>query len=371
MNTPTNLQSPLAWKTNWLETRQRFVNWWDRRGCLVGGWFVSPKNDACHAQVAAVACPSSQERHTNPALRAQANHFELSRRHFPGDCIPISDTNIGPGSLSLLAGAQPDFAETTVWFEPCWHEIEEPEPLAPIQFSPDNRWWKIHEETARQCAALAAGQYLVGMPDLQENLDILSALRSPQVAMLDLIERPDWVKAKLEEINQLFFTAFDRLYEIVKLPDGSMCSGSFLLWGPGKTNKVQCDASAMMSAEMFREFVVPPLRRQCEWLDFSMHHLDGTQAMHHLDALLEIEALDAIEWTPQAGIEQGGHARWYPLYKRILAAGKSVQAVCVRADEVIPLLEATGPDGMYILAEFADEGEAEAVIREVRRRFPD
>ncbi|MEI8341757.1 MAG: hypothetical protein WCH43_09515, partial [Verrucomicrobiota bacterium] len=88
MNNTINPGSPLAWKTNWPETRQRFVNWWGRKGCLVGGWFVSPKNDACHAPVAPVDCPSNGERYTNPALRAQVNHAELSRRHFPGDFIP-------------------------------------------------------------------------------------------------------------------------------------------------------------------------------------------------------------------------------------------------------------------------------------------
>ena len=83
---------------------------------------------------------------------------------------------------------------------------------------------------------------------------------------------------------------------------------------------MQCDASAMFSSAMFDDFVVPALTEQCRWLDYSLYHLDGTQAMHHLDSLLAIEALDAIEWTPQAGIESGGHPRWYPLYKRIIDA---------------------------------------------------
>ncbi len=43
--------------------------------------------------------------------------------------------------------------------------------------------------------------------------------------------------------------------------------------------------------------------------------------------LLAIEPLDAIEWTPQAGIEPGGNRRWHDLYRRILAAGKSVQVL--------------------------------------------
>ena len=66
--------------------------------------------------------------------------------------------------------------------------------------------------------------------------------------------------------------------------------GAFGIWAPGKTAKLQCDASAMFSPDMFQRFVVPSLTEQCEWLDYSMYHLDGSQAMCHLDALLGIDA---------------------------------------------------------------------------------
>ncbi len=106
---------------------------------------------------------------------------------------------------------------------------------------------------------------------------------------------------------------------------GSSAFGAFRIWGPGKTAKVQCDACAMFSPEMFRDFVKPALAEQCAWLDHAIYHLDGTQCICHLDHLLAIDSLRAIEWTPQAGIEGGAHERWFPLYKRILDAGKSVQ----------------------------------------------
>ena len=125
----------------------------------------------------------------------------------------------------------------------------------------------------------------------------------------------------------------------------------FNIWGPGKTCKVQCDASAMFSPDMFRRFVLKPLRAQCGWLDYSLYHLDGETALQHLDILLnEIPELDAIEWTPMlcSRGEGGGKPKWYDLYRRILRGGKRVQAVAVDYDEVIPLLDAVGGKGMYI-----------------------
>ena len=77
-------------------------------------------------------------------------------------------------------------------------------------------------------------------------------------------------------------------------------------------------------------------------------HLDGHQCLCHLDHLLAIEPLDAIEWTPDPTVPGGGSPEWYPLYRRILGAGKSVQAIGVKPDEVIPLLDAVGGKGIYI-----------------------
>jgi len=114
---------------------------------------------------------------------------------------------------------------------------------------------------------------------------------------------------------------------------------------------------------MYKRLVVPALTAQCEWLDNSLYHLDGTQAVCHLDALLSIEPLDAIEWTPQAGIEPGGNKRWYDMYKRILAAGKSVQVVNVELSDIKPLIDTIGTKGVYMLIQFKDKKEADLALK--------
>ena len=242
---------------------------------------------------------------------------------------------------------------------------EYPEERGPLTVDPASYWLKVHEETCRCCAELGRGKYLAGIPDLVENIDIISALRDPQTLMIDLVERPDWVEEKVWEINDAYVEVYNRLYEAIKLADGSSAFACFGIWGPGRTAKVQCDAAAMFSPAMFRRFVVPALTAQCEWLDHSLFHLDGTQCICQLDELLQIEALDAIEWTPQSSLpEQGGSPRWFDMYRRILAAGKSVQAINVKPDEVIPLLDELGPKGIYLFVA-ASRAEYEALYEKV------
>jgi hypothetical protein len=356
------------WKSNWDETQERFRKWWNREGLLIGMW-GAPETDRCiHEQVQPPRVPESlDERYCDAAFRATENHFRLARSTFPADVLPMATTDLGPGSLALFLGSRLEFSEDTAWFHPNIESELEPEKLPPLRFEESNRWWRVTEDILRQCVERSCGRYIVGCPDLVENMDTLASLRGAQTLCMDMIERPEWVEQKIQEINEVWFSAYSRIYDIIKLDDGSSAFGAFYLWGPGKVAKVQCDSSAMFSPKIFRRLAAPSLTAQCEWLDHSLYHLDGTQAMIHLDALLEIKALDAIEWTPQAGIETGGHPRWYDLYRRILSAGKSVQVVNVEPHEVLPLLDAIGRKGVYILIQFKTERDAEKVLEQIGR----
>lgn len=345
------------WAENWPRTRERFAAWWRGEGLILH--VTAPLEQPRPVSAPAAAEPTSlEEAWLNPAWRVWRAEQELASTYFGGEAFPYFDTQIGPGSLGMFLGAEPHFAPNTVWYEPC---IADPETAPPLRFDSHNRWFLAHRALIEAGLRASQGRYLVGMPDLIENLDTLAALRGPQPLMFDMVERPEWVQARIEEINQAYFAAFDALFDLIRDPWGGSAFSAFKIWGPGKTAKVQCDAAALISPRMFARFVVPALTEQCRWLDYAMFHLDGTQAMVHLDALLEIEPLQAVEWTPQAGRPQGGSPMWYDLYRRVLAAGKSVQAILVEPHEVIPLLDAIGGRGVYIMTSAASEAEARAL----------
>ena len=351
-----------AWKPNWEETKRNFINWWHQEG-LVLCMFEAPDSDT-HQELYdhPGESPNADYFYTHPNWRASWNHYTLSRQSFPADVFPVSSTDIGPGSLALFMGSDAVLADDTVWFLQCIDPTD-PEGHPPLRFDPESKWWVITEATLRACVDLARGKYLVGCPDLVENVDIVGALREPQLLLMDMLERPEWVIEKVQEVNQVFFEVYDRIYDIIKLEDGSSVFGAFRLWGPGKVAKVQCDTSAMFSPAMFAKFVVPALAEQCAWLDYAMFHLDGHQCIKHLDLLLAIDALDAIEWTPDPQVATGGDPAWYPMYRKILEAGKSVQAIGVKPEEVEPLLDAVGGKGLYIMTTIENETHAENLLK--------
>lgn len=353
------------WKPNWEDTKDNFRKWWQRDGLLIsaGGWCPESQSNVPHEQADKPEEKDLYTYYTDPDYRVAVNHHQMANANFMFDSLPVANANYGPGSLANFFDSEPDYTQETVWFLPTIQDVLEPEKLPSLKFDPENKWWEILEETLRKNAELAKGKYRLGVPDLVENIDVLASLRDPQTLLMDMIERPEWIEEKVMEINQVFFEAYDRIYDIIKGEDGSSIFWAFALWSQGKTAKVQCDTSAMFSPDMFKRFVVPALTEQCEWLDNSMYHLDGHQCICHLDNILEIDSLDAVEWTSDPTVPRGGDPCWYEMYKRILDAGKCVQVVMILPQEIKPLLDAVGPKGMYICTGTKNEADYEEISR--------
>jgi hypothetical protein len=119
----------------------------------------------------------------------------------------------------------------------------------------------------------------------------------------------------------------------------------------------------MISEDDFRIFAIPFLKEQCDRLDYTLYHLDGVDAIRHLDAVLELENLNAVQWTPGEGQPQGGDPCWYDLYRKILQKGKSVMANWVTPDELKPLLDSVGNQGLNIQMDFKAEKEIDEALK--------
>jgi hypothetical protein len=350
---------------NWITAKEHIDMWWKQKGLVLS--IDGLKSHVPHANLETVEKPLSCEQiYTNSQYVALENRKILSKRLFLADTLPIAMPDMGTVSLCTYLGSEPKFSDETIWYSPC---IIDPDNHPTLRFDKDNRWWKITKQAIEDTIRISNGNYLIGCPALTPGLDCLAMLRGTEELMMDMIESPEWVKLKLNEINKAYFEIAEIIYQIISLEDGSSAFGYFTLWGYGKTAQVQCDVSAMISPAMFSEFVVPSLKEQCNWLDNSMFHLDGTQCLCHIDQLLALSELKAIEWTPQEGIESGGNKRWYPLYRKILNAGKSVQVFGVQPEEVLHLLEEIGNNGVYIMTGTEDENVAYNLINVVEKMW--
>ena len=149
-----------------------------------------------------------------------------------------------------------------------------------------------HIAMFEQARAASDGSCLLNIPDIVENIDILSAMLGPQDTCYAMMDDPDAVERAVGMIDEIYFSYYDRFRELVVTEDNINSFTAFNVLGEGKTAKVQCDFCALMSPAQFRRFVVPSLTRQCAALDHSVYHLDGPDAIKHLDAM-ELRAAGA------------------------------------------------------------------------------
>ena len=348
------------WKPNLEETKKHYIDWWNHKGIVLNMWEHFQEGVKPHADVPMPPAPKSlDQKWFDPEWRAEYLDWYVAHSSMKADMLPVANTQLGPGSLAAILGGVFEGGEDTIWIHP------DPNYTDDIKFDindPANKNWQLHKDLLRACKKKAKGNYYVGMPDLMEGMDVLAAMKGTDKVLLDTVMQPEVLERQMQQINDIYFQVFDELYDIIREGD-EMAFCYFSSWAPGKMTKLQSDISTMISVEDYRRFVQPFIRQQCQKIDYTLYHLDGVGAMHHLPALLEIEELNAIQWTPGVGEPQGGSPKWYDLYKKILAGGKSIMACWVTLDELRPLLDNIGGDGVHIEMDFHNEDEVEKALR--------
>ena len=262
-----------------------------------------------------------EDKYQNPQRIVDRYRYFCQTHAFLGESFPNLNIDFGPGSLASYLGSEIGFKEDTVWFNKCldgWDGVPK------LTFDPENKWFKKHLQLAKDCQALAGDDFYVDMPDLMENIDVLASLRGAQDILFDLLDEPEMIGERIQEVTDIYYEYYDRFYDVIKDEEGGNAYTVFQIWGPGRTVKLQCDFSAMMSPEDFRKYIQPSLRSQSENVDHVLYHLDGPAAIKHMDALMEIEGIDALQWTSGDAGPDGTLPDWDVIYDKAIAAGKSI-----------------------------------------------
>lgn len=262
-----------------------------------------------------------EDKYQNPQRIVDRYRYFCQTHAFLGESFPNLNIDFGPGSLASYLGSEIGFKEDTVWFNKCldgWDGVPK------LTFDPENKWFKKHLQLAKDCQALAGDDFYVDMPDLMENIDVLASLRGAQDILFDLLDEPEMIGERIQEVTDIYYEYYDRFYDVIKDEEGGNAYTVFQIWGPGRTVKLQCDFSAMMSPEDFRKYIQPSLLSQSENVDHVLYHLDGPAAIKHMDALMEIEGIDALQWTSGDAGPDGTLPDWDVIYDKAIAAGKSI-----------------------------------------------
>lgn len=240
--------------------------------------------------------------------------------YFAGEAIPQFRPGLGPDQFAAFMGGQIEFSEEhdTSWALP---SVDEWADIMPLRIDPENQYWQ-HLLTFNEVAGQrASGKFLVETPDLHSNFDALAALRGSQQFCFDMIDQPDLVDRLVAQIIELYEPVYRGVSYAARMDQVGWTANFAQLPSPGKGEMMQCDFSALISAQMFDRWVLPTLEAESEFLDYSFFHLDGPDTLVHVPRLLALPKLHGIQWVPT---HRAQHT-WVDLFHTVQAAGKVVQ----------------------------------------------
>ena len=303
----------LEFKPDFESARRRWAQFWrgESPGPLL--WAVRPRPAA--EPIPRPGCYVCAFGDIEPVIE-QAIGWAATHEFLDG-AIPSYQVTFAPDHFAALLGADlrnTEGSADTNWIQPFvrdWDDVD-------IRFQPEGKWWRRTAEVIARFRRRCDGRLIIYGTHLQGGLDCLVALRGAQGVLSDLLDVPEKVLGALRRVDRAVDEVRAALAEALDVATyGSL--NRFGMYSRGLIDVPQCDASCMISPEMFKRFALPSLAHEVRGLDASVYHLDGPDAIRHLDALCSLDELDMIQWVP--GVAQE-HRDWTNLRRRIDALGK-------------------------------------------------
>jgi len=144
-------------------------------------------------------------------------------------------------------------------------------------FDPENGWVKKMMEFIPALTQLSNGRFPVGMTLLRGISDLLSALYGGENFVMRMYEDPEEVKSVINQLEKYWIDFVSHFLN--QLPDFHGGTGSFYyaVWTPGKTIWFQEDAAALLSPDLYEEFIFPSVKNIINAFDNSVIHLHPSQ----------------------------------------------------------------------------------------------
>ncbi len=302
---------------------------------------------------------------TDPEQNFNRLKFWFENTYFGGEAAPTTYLNWGAMAMAAFYGCEPKFTKTTVWYPPIIDDWK----TWKWEFDKKNNWyWNRIKEIMRFFIAQNKGDYFVGTPELGTAGDLLSLMRGMDKLAMDLIDYPDEVKKAIDILSDTWIDLHEELYQMTApVNNGAGVIAWMSLWAPGRHDQTACDFSSVLSPEMFQEFFVPEIKKECRWCEYSTYHLDGQACIRNLlDVLLQIDEVDTIQFTPGTNAPATYTKEYIPLYKKIQEKGKRLYLL-VKPEEIEPLLKELSPKGLFLCSYAESEDEANSLLKTISK----
>ena len=349
----------LYYQPNWETIKKRLTLLWNKeildRPCVA----VSAPKENYEPYVGRIPQNEAEWKafYTDPEWILERSLAAFERTYFGGDALPIIFPYWGCGGHAKYLGGKPHYVPDTIWIEPAFEDYGSFD----FSFDPQNEALQAELKALTYLADAGKGKFFVAPPDNCGSYDALSQLRGGEDFITDLLDEPELVKKSGSQMVDVLIQSGDRIFEVLRENnDGGSVHSWMNTWCEGKHLQLQCDLSVMISAEMYREFILEELERTCQWLDHAIYHLDGMEQIRHIDALMSVKKLDMIQWTQVDGQPDLTHN--FDSLIKIQKAGKGL-VLLPRKEQLNAIVNELSLEGvMLVVSGASNQQEADEIV---------
>jgi hypothetical protein len=342
------------------EIAERFDRFW--RGAETDRplMYVSfPKDGADRAaKPPAFADPAERLRPENMVAAAR---YKLATVDYCAEGFPHVFVNFGPGVLHACIGGELHVRdERTVWFPPFVKDIGD---FTKLRFDVKSPGWKSIAAATTALLDAVGDEMVMSFTDIGGNADVLASAVGTEQLLMDCLDRPEDIKAAVRHVHTLWWQAYEA--------NAALFAGRqdvTTTWYPFISRRrvymTQCDFSAMIGPDPFRELFAPELWDTWKRLDNPAFHLDGVGTEVHVPALLAAGKVQCVQWVPPptaSALEQ------VKMLREIQEAGVSVTIGIKKLEEVVQACRELDPRRLMLIVGCRDAKQARAVVEDALR----
>jgi 5-methyltetrahydrofolate--homocysteine methyltransferase len=220
--------------------------------------------------------------------------------------------------LEAMLGIPAQVGNESIWVKEGGFDYRD---TGKLNLSKDNPWRKRYLEFVSALQDRYGDRYPVGQPILRGTSDMVAALRGTQQMIFDLYDHPQEFQRLARACTDFFICLVKDQLAITKPFQGGYVVEQFTLWAPDGIVRMQEDASALFSPDLYVKYLQEEDWRIASAFPYDVIHLHSS-SLHLLDRFVDVEPQKCIEINK----DQGGWGvdRMLPLFKMVQSRGKKL-----------------------------------------------
>jgi len=210
----------------------------------------------------------------------------------------------------------------------------------------ESPWFKKCMEFVEALVQRSDGRYPISHGPELGPTDLHAVLRGHNESIMDLVDEPQRSAELLMSLGHVFAEFFQETWKRIPLFHGGYFDAQYQLWAPGPIIRMQEDATAVFSPDIYRKLVQPVDEMIAKQFACNFIHLHST-SMFLLEAFLEIEELRCFEVNIETfNIPVQGMIKYFQAIQNadrpLLIRGSFTQ------DELRLVVDSLDPRGLYL-----------------------